>query len=101
MIELLKRFEKIKEDIKKLEEEKKSIQAEIKLYMINNNLEKHRIDNFNIYYNIQKRNNLNRDLLKNYISEDDLKNCYTITEIPIIKILSDETLSKMKGFMKK
>jgi len=101
MKELLKKYEEINSKIKELTEEKEAIKAEIRLYMINNNLDKHKIDNYNIYYSKQQRNNLDKKKLKNYISDEDLEKCYNISEYTVLKVLTDDKLSQMKRFINK
>ena len=100
MKEILKRYEKINNDMKVLLEEKEQIKAEIRLYMINNNYNKHKIDNYNISYSTQSRNSLDKIKLKEFVSEEDLEKCYKKSEFTMIKVLTDEQLSKMKHFMK-
>ena len=95
MKELVERYEELNNQIKKLTDEKEQVKAEIRFNMINLNLEKHKIDNYNIYYQHQSRNSLDKKKLKEYISDEDLNKCYNVTEFTVIKVLTDEKLSTM------
>jgi hypothetical protein len=99
MIELLKKHSELNNEIKRLTEELEAVKAELRLYMVNNNLEYYKNSNYNIYYSVQKRNSLEKDKLKLFISEEDLNKCYKTTEFTVLKVLSDEQLSTMKRFI--
>jgi hypothetical protein len=100
MKEILKRYEQVNNEMKVLTEEKEQIKAEIRLYMINNKYQKHKIDNYNISYSLQSRNSLDKIKLKEFVSDEDLKKCYKKSEYTVVKVLTDDQLEKMKHFMK-
>lgn len=99
--ELLNKHSELNIKIKELTEELEAVKSEIRLYMINNKLEYNKVDNYNIYYNTQKRNSLDKNKLKSYITEEDLEKCYKSTEYTVLKILSDEQKETMRRFINK
>lgn len=86
--------------IKELQSIKERIQAEIKLYMSNDNLEFYNNKGHKITYRSQIRKSLDKEKILTFISEDNLNKCYKETEFKVLKVLSKESLEKMKGFMK-
>lgn len=97
---LMNDYFNINNQIKELESKRDRIKAEIKLFMVNSDSEKYNYNGHLVSYKSQCRKTLDKDKLLNFISEDNLNECYKNSEFKVLKILSKESLDKMKSFIK-
>ena len=90
--------EKIKDQTSKLE----CVKAELKLHMKQGSMERYNDTKGNLVsYSSQIRKSLNKELVREFITNDvDYNSCFKSTEFEVLRVLSKESLTNMKKFMK-
>ncbi len=89
------------EQIKKLKEEDDEIKKDIKLFMRTNGEEKYEGDNGIISYKENTRNTLDKKKVQEFITEEQFNECMKTSTFDVLKIISNESLDKMKKHLKK
>ena len=76
MNELINKYLELNKKKKEVEIELNEVKKELKLNMRSDNLTTFNGDRANVFYTEVKRSNLDKEKLKEYIKEEDLKECY-------------------------
>jgi len=97
---LMIEFFNIQKEIKDLEAKKDRIKAEVKLYMTNTESDRYIFNGHLVSYKNQVRKSLDKELLLSYIDQSTMNKCYKESSFMVLRILSKESLEKMKSFIK-
>jgi len=96
--ELINKRLEIVNNIKNLTETKEEIEAQIKMIMVQKNLEKFETKNGNIAtYKEITCNRLNKSLVEKYVSEEDFEKCFKPSTSTRLTIVSAEEAERRRS----
>ena len=75
--ELIEKYLQLNEKKKEVEAELAEVKKDLKLEMRMDDLKEYDNETANVYYSEVKRNNLDKKKLVNYITKEELEQCYT------------------------